>query len=256
MISCEHLRRQALALAALAAGEWEREEAWEHARTCAGCAQALREGERMLALVDAELVPSPPSADALLRASRAVQEQMERGAPHARSPRAARMSASLATISAGVVLAGLPAHHALDASSVAVAGGAAGMAAALAWLGVGRRAAGAALAACLVSIVFSALAAASPGLFADAGVHCLALELFAAAWPLAAVAVAGGLSSPASGWTTAALASAGALAAQAALHLDCPVSSAGAHLFVFHLGGVALAALAGWVVPRVARLSA
>jgi len=207
----------------------------------------------MLALVDAELVPSPPSAEALLRANRAVQEQMERDAPHARSPRAARVSASLGTISAGAVLAGLLAHHALDAFSVAVAGGAAGIAAALAWLGVGRRAAGAALTACLASIVFSALAAASPGPFAGAGFHCLALELFTAAWPLAAVAVAGGLSSPTSGWTTAALASAGALAGQAALHLACPVPSAGAHLFVFHLGGVVLAALAGWALPRAVR---
>jgi len=256
MNPCGHLRQQALALAALAAGEREREEAWEHARTCAGCAQALREGERMLALVDAELVPSPPSAEALLRANRAVQEQMERDAPHARSPRAARVSASLATISAGVVLAGLLAHHALDASSVVVAGGAAGMGAALAWLGVGRRAAGAAFAACLASIVFSALAAASPGLFADVGVHCLALELFTAAWPLAAVALAGGLSSPTSGWTTAALASAGALAGQAGLHLSCPVRSAGPHLFVFHLGGVLLATLAGWALPRAVRLVA
>jgi hypothetical protein len=32
-----------------------------------------------------------------------------------------------------------------------------------------------------------------------------------------------------------------------------PNRSAGAHLALFHLGGVALAALAGWAIPRAAR---
>ncbi len=87
---CEHIRRQALALVASARSERELKEAWEHARTCAGCAQALQEGERMLALIDAELAPSPPSAEALLRVKRAVQLELDR--QPARPLRAARVA--------------------------------------------------------------------------------------------------------------------------------------------------------------------
>jgi hypothetical protein len=252
---CEHIRQQALALVALARGEQELKEAREHGRTCAECAQALDAAARMLTLVDAELAPSPPSAEALLRAARAVELEMER--PPGRSLRAARVAAAVATISAGAAMASPLArhHHPLDASSVALGAGAALTAAALAWLGVGRRAASAALAACVVSLAVAALASGSLGLFAAVGVHCLALELFTAAWPLAALAPAGGLSSSTSGWTTAALASAGALAGQAALHLTCPVRSATPHLLAFHLSGVLLAAVAGWAVPRALRLA-
>jgi hypothetical protein len=233
MNPCEHIRHQALALVALARGELELKETWEHARTCAGCAEALQEAERMLALVDAELAPSPPSAEALLRAKRAVQLELDRRP--ARPLWAARVAAAVATISASAALAGpLARHHYLDVSSIALAAGAALTAAVLTWLGVGRRTAVAAFAACAVSLVVAALASTSLGLFAAVGVHCLALELFTAAWPLAALAAAGGLSSSTSGWTTAALASAGALAGQAALHLTCPERS-------------------GWAVPRALR---
>jgi hypothetical protein len=253
MNTCEQICEQALALVASARGERELKEAWEHARTCAGCAQALHEAMRMLALVDAGLAPSPPSAEALLRAKQAVELELDR--QPARPPRAARVAAAMATISVGAALAGpLARHHYLDASSTALAAGAALTAAVLAWLGVGRRAAGAAFAACAVSLVVAALASTSLGLFAAVGVHCLALELFTAAWPLAALAAAGGLSSSTSGWTTAALASAGALAGQAALHLTCPERSAAPHLLAFHLGGVVLAAVAGWLVPRALRI--
>ncbi len=249
MKPCEHICQQALALVASARGEREMREAREHARTCAGCAQALHDAERMLALIDAEWAPSPPSAEALLRAGRAVELELDR--QPARSLRAARVAAAVATISAGAALTRH--YHHLNASSAALGAGAALTAAALAWFGVGRRAASAAFAACAVSLVVAALSSASPGLFAAVGVHCLAIELFTAGWPLAALAAAGGLSSSTSGWTTAALAAAGALAGQAALHLTCPERSATPHLLAFHLGGVVLAAVAGWAVPRALR---
>ncbi len=163
MKPCERIRQQALAVVALAPGERELKEAWEHARTCAGCAQALQAAEGMLALVDAELAPSPPSAEALLRAKRAIELELDR--QPARSLQAARVAAALATIGAGAALAGPWAHHHhhLDASSVALGAGAAITAVALAWLGVGRRAAGAAFAACAVSLVVAALASTSLG---------------------------------------------------------------------------------------------
>src|SRR5258708_18109572 len=193
---CDHIRQQALAFVALARGERELTEAWEHARTCARCATALHEGERMLALVDAELAPSPPSSEALLRAMRAVELELELERRPARSLQTARMAVAVATISAGAALAGpFARHHYVDAWSAAVAAVAALTAAVLAWLGVGRRTAVAALAACAVSLVVAALASGSLGLFAAVGVHCLALELFTAAWPLSALAAAAGPSS-------------------------------------------------------------
>jgi len=50
-------------------------------------------------------------------------------------------------------------------------------------------------------------------------------------------------------------AGAGALAAQAALHLACTAHAQAPHLWVFHVGGVAAAALAGWMLQRRLYLS-
>jgi len=256
MNPCERICRESLALVALARGERELKEAWAHARSCARCAEQLHWAERMLVMVDAELAPSPPSTEALLRAKGAIELELDRRP--AMSSRAARAAAAIATLGAGAALAGPLArhHHHLDAGSVVFSAAAAVTAAALAWLGIGRRPAVAALGACAISLVVAVVPSASPGLFAPVGVHCLALELFTAAWPLAALAAAGGVSSSTSRWSTAALAAAGALAGQAALHLTCPERSAGLHLLAFHLGGVMLAAVAGWAVPRVLRVLA
>src|SRR5258708_2526909 len=158
---CDHIRQQALAFVALARGERELTEAWEHARTCARCATALHEGERMLALVDAELAPSPPSSEALLRAMRAVELELELELDRrpARSLQTARMAVALATISAGAALAGpFARHHYLDASSAALAAVAALTAAVLAWLGVGRRTPAPGLAPSPASLVSAPLA--------------------------------------------------------------------------------------------------
>jgi hypothetical protein len=234
-----------MAVVALQPGELQREAAFEHARTCPDCARALQQAERLLALVDAELVPTPPSAETLQRVERAVEREMQ---PARKQP---RLLAGLATAAgAGVVL--LYAHH-LDPSGAAVAATAALLAVAFAWSGVSSRAAVAAAGACAASLLLAVVAAHSPGLFVRVGVHCVAVELFTACWPLAAVAVAvaGGFASRPSAWTTAALAAAGALAGQAALHLGCEVHTATAHLLVFHFGGVVLAALAGSAVPRL-----
>ncbi len=231
MNQCQQISRQALMLVALARGERELKEAWAHARSCAGCARQLHLAERMLVMVDAELAPSPASAVALLRAKKAVDLELNRRP--APSPWAARAAAAAATIGAAAALAGPLARHRhhVDAESVVLGSAAAVTAATLAWLGVGSRLAAAALAACAASL-------------AVAAVSC---------WPLAALAATGGLSPSTSRWSTAALAAAGALAGQAALHLACPERSAAPHLLAFHVGGVMLAALAGWAVPRALR---
>ena len=110
-LSCEELRRDAAGLATLPPGDPEREAAYAHARGCAGCAAALREGERLVALLEA-LPPEPaPSAAVLRRASAPVLEQSldpaAGGAPpsrrrrggshrHRRRPHALRRAARLA----------------------------------------------------------------------------------------------------------------------------------------------------------------
>ena len=81
------------------------------------------------------------------------------------------------------------------------------------------------------------------------------LELLAASLPwLAFRQVAGPRREK---WSSAAVAAAGALAGHAALHLTCPAAHADAHLFVFHVGGVVLAAmLAVLATPRLSPHSA
>ena len=208
MNDCERMRQLSLALVALAPGDPELERGQEHARTCPGCAQALREARWMLALIDVELAPPPPSVEVLLSCCRQVEEAQEQERRAAPPRRAAHWIAALAT-----------------------------------------------LAACAASAALAALAASAPGLFAEVGVHCLAFELFTAAGPVAAVAAAGGFSAQSPRWLAAALAAAGALAGQVALHHNCAAHSAGPHLLLFHLGGVALAALAGRGFQRAARFA-
>lgn len=195
MNRCEHISRQALALASLGPLSPEMNETREHARSCSVCSQALREGERMLAVLDGALATPPPSDSVLRRIRVRILD---------------RMAASPA---AGPI----------------------------------------ALAALTVSALFAVLTAATPGIFPLTGLRCLGFELLSAVWPIAAVVAFRGLPSVTRSFHAAALAAAGALAGQAALHFSCPVSTAGPHLMLFHFGGVALAALAGWAIPRVAR---
>jgi hypothetical protein len=93
---------------------------------------------------------------------------------------------------------------------------------------------------------------AGAGLAVRIGVDCLGLELVGGAAAAALVLWKAGKSAAA----VAPTAAAGALAAQAALHLTCAVHDQAPHLWVFHVGGVALAAFAGWMLQnRVAYAS-
>ena len=78
------------------------------------------------------------------------------------------------------------------------------------------------------------------------GIDCAGTELLAAALPLlAAVWMFRRRPQPGALATAAA---AGALAGQAALHLACSGNHTAVHLWLFHVGGVAAAALVGWMV--------
>jgi hypothetical protein len=106
------------------------------------------------------------------------------------------------------------------------------------------------LVAIAASTVFALMMASASLLAPAVGVECTLLELFAAALPWVAFhRVAGPWRSRSA---SSAVAAAGALSGHAALHLTCPVAHADAHLLVFHLGGVVLAALLGALAtPRL-----
>jgi hypothetical protein len=86
------------------------------------------------------------------------------------------------------------------------------------------------------------------GLAAGLGVECLVAELVSAALPLAAAAWVFRRNPRPGALVQAAVA--GALAGQAALHIGCSAHAQSAHLWVFHVGGVVLAAFAGWLLER------
>jgi hypothetical protein len=205
---CDELRPKAAGIAALPERDPERGAYLEHARGCEGCMQALREGDKLMRLLESAPQP-PPSPEALRRASAQIRAELQ--------PRSASWALRIGAAVAGFAVILLIARH-RDAE---------GWAAAL-----------------VVLACAAALAATAGALRAVA-----ALPRAAAVWTFRTDPRPGAL---------AQAAAAGALAGQAALHIACPSSHQAAHLWVFHVGGVALAALAGWLVegrlnPEAAR---
>ena len=75
MSACDELRATAAGIAALPAGDPEREAFLAHARGCAGCMEALREGEKIVAALGSAGLP-PPSSRALKRASAPILAEL------------------------------------------------------------------------------------------------------------------------------------------------------------------------------------
>ncbi len=239
MSACEELRANAAGIASLPEGDPEREAYLSHARGCAGCMEALREGEKLLAALSRSELP-PPSRNALRRASAPVLLRLR----IFRWP--LRASAALAAFVVPVLFArhrdpeGWAAALLVLALAAALAGSAGALPAG-AWV---------ALAA---SAGFAVAAGGIPGfsnsewgLAGRLGLDCFAIELFGAVLAAAAVIWRGRTSAT----SLAASAAAGALAAQAALHLTCGAHAQAPHLWVFHVGGVAAAALLGFAGER------
>jgi hypothetical protein len=233
--ACDELRPKAAGIATLPERDPEREAYLEHARGCEGCMQALREGDKLMRLLESAPQP-PPSPEALQRASAQIRAELR--------PRSFSWALRIGAVVAGFAVILLIARHREAegwAAALVVLAGAAALAATAGALRAGALVAVAAAAA----FAFAAGGVPGPaGLVVD--LDCFILELVVAALPLAAAA-----------WTfrtdprpgaLAQAAAAGALAGQAALHIACPLSHQAAHLWVFHVGGVALAALAGWLV--------
>lgn len=240
MSTCDELRQDAAGMASLPDGDPERERYLLHARGCDGCMQALREGEQLMRLIEASPLPAPAPA-ALRRASAPILSQLRPARPR-------WIWLSAAAVVPGFLLPLFLKVH-LDGESWTAA------LAALLLAGLLAAAAGAlrggALVVLAAAAAFALAAGGVPGLPVGRVLYageldCTFFELAAAALPLAATAwVFRGNRMPGALATAAA---AGALAGQAALHVGCPGSHSPVHLWVFHVGGVAAAALLGWLV--------
>jgi hypothetical protein len=235
--TCEELRAKAAGVASLPEDDAERQEYARHARTCPGCMAALREGEKLLgALARAEL--PPPSRRALERASAPILADLR----PLRWP--LRAVAALAAFAVPVLFSRHRDWEGWAAALVVLAGATAlsmtaGVLRAGAWVALAASA-GFAIGAGGIP----GFEGAGAGLAVRIGLHCFALEMLGGAIAAGLVLwrkdrVPGSLP---------AMAAAGALAAQASLHLVCAAHGEAPHLWVFHVGAVAAAAFAGWIV--------
>ena len=243
MTECERCRAAAPGLAALRPDAPERVAAWAHASGCPGCAGALREGERLQALVGAG-EPSPISAGALERVSGAILVELRR---EARRRTIASIAAVCVAFAASV---GLMRNRSSLAEDWAWAAGLGALAIVLA--AAARRKASLVIAAAILAAATAAVAVGHSGpLAVGVGVHCLAIELASAAMVAGAawLALRGGTTSPARS-AVAAAAAAGALAGDAALQVACAAREAIPHLLAFHVGGVLLAAVGASLLWR------
>jgi hypothetical protein len=241
-LTCDDLRRDAAGIAALAPGDPEREAAYAHARTCSGCAAALREAERLVALIDALPPEAAPSEAALRRAAAPVLAALPPVRPSLALPAVTAVASAFAVIAARS--ASGAARDWIAAAALAAA--AVGLAA------LSPRFASAAVALAAVGVsVAGALAGGGAGtLAAHEGVRCAGVEIAAATITfIAALALTRG-GGDERGWRLAGAAAAGALAGQAALEVTCGARDSTAHLFVFHVGAVALCAVVAALAAR------
>lgn len=240
----DHIADRAAFVAALSKDDDERRQAEEHARSCAACRNALDEGMRIVALLEEALPLPPPTPEALARAARAIEIETS-------NERRSRGWLKWA-IGAGVVGSwvfqiacgiGMPMDLAPGTVAVSIAVVALAVTTLL-FLQTRKEFAVGALVATSGLLVY--VAQAVPGLEPGFGIHCTMYELAAAAIPwVVAIAAARRAGVGLDRWNLSAVAAGGALASQAAQHVTCPVHHADAHLLVFHLGGVLLAATLG-----------
>lgn len=239
MSTCDDLRPSAAGVASLPAGDPDRETFLAHARTCDGCMQALREGEKLVAALGRVQLPGP-AASALERASAPILRELR----PTRWP--LRAAAALLAFAIPVLFSRHRDWEGWSAALVVLAlatalSASAGVVRAGSWVALAASA-GFAIAAGGVP----GFAAAGQGLAVRLGLDCFGLEMLGGA-------LAAGLLIWREGRRAESLpsiAAAGALAAQAALHLACPAHAEAPHLWVFHAGGVAAAALAGWALQQ------
>jgi hypothetical protein len=233
---------------ALPEGAPEREQAEAHAKTCPGCAAALAEGRRLMALIEAAPLPAPSPA-AMQRASAAIRADFE-GAPRFA---VAVVAMVLAAWALPLALTRAPITLGMDLGVSIMLVSFAALSASLVITKAGRGG--------FLFVLGSVLLGLWPtqGLNefeAHVGAHCALIEaLTAAGVGLGALAVArvvgrAALEKP----VLLAGLGGGALAGHAALQIGCSASHSVSHAFVFHTGPVALAVgLALYLASAAAR---
>lgn len=238
---CRALRERAGLLAALREGDPERAAAIAHAAGCPGCAAALAEGDATIALLERAGAPEPieqARIDAVRAALAPAMHPPPSWAAAALIAPAAAAGGAIALFFAADVLPFGPLWR-----DVGFVGGIAALSALFA-----VRRAPLSLGISLAAGVALAQAQGGAGpLWGDHGARCLFAELLAASVPAAAAAWL--LRDRPTVPPLAAAAAAGALAGGAGLLVSCADRGVG-HLFLFHAGGIALAALAGGLIAR------
>jgi hypothetical protein len=229
-----------------------------HLEGCAGCRAYVRQLE--LTRQALGRIPAPEVSPALEQAVMAgFDAWVKAGAAPATLPtqpgpvrRFSRWGA-ISGLGVAVLLVAFANQRSRSPKDWIIAGGLAVAALAISSV-AGRLAMGMVVAAVGAAIAAALVGGRAGALAATLGAECLGTELVAAGLVAAVawVAVRGESRAVMRGALSAG-AIAGALAADAALQIVCPAHEALAHLLVFHLGGVALAAAGAWALLRPGR---
>lgn len=248
MPTCKQMSEMATDRAEGCLGAPEREAFDLHLAGCGGCQAYVRQLE--VTRQSLSRLPDPEVSPALHAALMAGFD----AAAASRSPARLAPWPVLAVILSMRALLGLAQHRQDGAGDWVVAAGLAAVALVLAAL-AGRFRAALAVSAVGASIAAVAASGRGGGLELATGIHCLALELLAAA--VVAGAAWFGVRGGGAGAVQRALAGgavAGALAADAALQITCAAHGEVPHLLAFHVGGVLLvAAAAASFLARIRR---
>lgn len=228
-----------------------------HLEGCDGCRAYVRQLEVTRQAL--RRVPAPTVSPALQQALMAEFDAWAKAGVGAVALPAGRVPVrrfspwgAMAAVGTFVLLVAFARQRSQSPKDWLVAGGLAVAALAVSSL-ASRFAVGIVLAAVGASIAAGLMGGGAGAFEAATGAECLATELVAAG--VVAAAAWAGVRGESRSVMRSALSLggvAGALAADAALQLVCPAHEALLHLLVFHLGGVALVAAAGWALlqPR------
>jgi hypothetical protein len=251
---CDEIAADAAALAALPAGALERARAEEHARTCAPCARALDEGQRLLAALAAATLPAPTPA-ALERAKAAVLAELDAEAGARGWAGRLALGVAAAVVAAWAVPLALAKAPIATGAPFALSLGLAALAA-VATVATVRWGGRLAVVFPLLSALTALAVGRGPSLDAAGGLHCALVEGMTAAGVGVAAWLLGrafARTAPRARLVVAGVGG-GALAGHAALHLACGGATELPHVLAFHTGPVALVvALALVVAGGVAR---
>ncbi len=241
----KHIAADSVALAALPATSLQRQAAEVHARNCPDCARALRQGERVLEMLDAGLDLPAPSAGALQQAMNRTRRVV---ALHIWGPPILTVVAISAAIAGFSSFPGEGLRW-LWSAMLATIG------VVLSWLAVSARTVRwIVVAVSLGSIVFAAALAGDGPLAPVLGIRCCMAELVPVG--IAIAVILGQRQSAIFGdrWRVVALVGATVLTVQSALLVSCPARLGAVHMLVFHTGGlVVICAAAAWIAPWLAR---